>query len=79
MNSVNQKNVYYGISADNAIPYGDGLDIALNSNPEDQIDVAQIDAVQVNNLLAQLQDNDRYVKAHIARLRTQDGSPDVGA
>lgn len=77
MNSINQKNVYYGISAENSIPYRNGLDIAINSNPDDQIDVSQIDSVQVNNLLKQLQDNDRYVRSHILRLKTRDGSPQV--
>ena len=74
-NGIVQKNVYYGISADNRIPYRSGSDIFLNNNPEDLIDVSQIDAIQVNNLLGQLQDNDRYVKAHISKLNQQDGSP----
>jgi hypothetical protein len=50
-NSISQKNVYYSISADNTIPYGRGPDIFLNNNPEDPIDVSQIDAIQINNLM----------------------------
>lgn len=77
MNTINQKNVLYGISGDNRIPYGSGSDIALNPNPNDSIDVSQIDSVQLNNLIAQLQDNDRFVKRQISNLKSHDGSPKV--
>ena len=47
----------------------------LNPNPEDPIDTSQIDAIQLNNLFRQLQDNDRFVKQHISHIKMQDGSP----
>lgn len=75
MNSIQQKNVYYDFRPENEIPYRSGRDIALNSNPVDQIDVAQMDSIQINNALVQLQDNDEYVKRHISGIKFQDGSP----